>query len=278
MTRTGKTYLLINLFLAIALVISACGDVGTGFANQESRLCLGATDCSPGEVCGPSGECVSEPGFLKRRRGDEPTSDEERQLMSVWEQWGTLGSRSGQPISDENHSFCTIADVRSSDLQRGYDESYPVGYWGDEPVAASEGVCGDDMETLAWRLMNCERMSYGLEPLACDQRLVWLGRQHSGDMAARAFFDHVNPDSRDPFDRMDGRGIEFEIAGENLARFETVEAAHAAWMNSEVHRRTLLTPQFSRAGIGVVRSAGQLLIAQELTRPLSSVSTTMPKF
>jgi uncharacterized protein YkwD len=239
---------------------------------DEARLCLTAGDCEQHQICGPSGECADSPAFLESTGIDRPLSDDERELMSMWDKWGTVGTQSGKATTEAGHAFCTAADVRQSDLAGGYSRQYPDGYWGAEPVDEANGRCGDDLETLAWRLLNCERMSYGLEPLSCDQRLVWMGRQHADDMQVRSFFDHVNPDSRDPFERMDGRGIEFEMAGENLARFESVEAAHEAWMNSDVHRRTLLTPQFTHGGIGIIRAAGQLLIAQELTRVQPSTS------
>lgn len=267
-----KTTSLLVIGLCLTILAVACGDTEDRRGSSYDKLCLDAADCRNEEVCGPSGTCVTAPRFLEKRLSAETLSEIERDLMATWMEWGTLGAQSSADSQRDNHALCTREDVRVDDLGRRYDASYPVGYWGPNPIADRPGFCGDDSETLAWRLLNCERMSYGLEPLACDQRLVWLGRQHSEDMSKRSFFDHVNPDLRDPFDRMDGRGIDYELAGENLARYESVDAAHRAWMNSEVHRRTLLMPQFSHAGVGIVRIAGQLLMAQELTRAVPSTS------
>jgi len=44
-----------------------------------------------------------------------------------------------------------------------------------------------------------------------------VARALSEDMIARDFFDHVNPDGEDPFDRMADVGITYQTAGENFA-------------------------------------------------------------
>ena len=142
-----------------------------------------------------------------------------------------------------------------------------VMYWGGLSVEPANGRCGDDMETLTWRLINCERMTQGLPPVDCDMRLVWISRQHASDMQLRGFFDHTNPDGNDPFRRLLSRGIDYTYAGENIARHRSVLSAHRAWMDSPTHRRNILTEQYSRAGVGIVRYGGQLYMTESFLRP-----------
>jgi cysteine-rich secretory family protein len=54
-------------------------------------------------------------------------------------------------------------------------------------------------------------------PLAFNSRLQGIARTHSLDMWTRGFFDHVNPDGKDPFDRMADAGYVFTKAAENIA-------------------------------------------------------------
>jgi len=101
-------------------------------------------------------------------------------------------------------------------------------------------------------LINVERTKRGFKPLVMDNALRELARAHSGDMFARGFFAHVNPDGLDPFQRMAEAKIRYLIAGENLALAPTAEMAHGGLMNSPGHRANILTPGFGKVGIGCI--------------------------
>jgi uncharacterized protein YkwD len=47
-------------------------------------------------------------------------------------------------------------------------------------------------------------------------------------------------------------GVQYMLAGENLAYAPTVEIAHKGLMNSPGHRENILRPEFGRIGIGVI--------------------------
>lgn len=79
------------------------------------------------------------------------------------------------------------------------------------------------------------------EPLALNDKLTLAARAHSADMAARAFFDHVNPDGKDPTDRATAQGYTYS-AGENIAAGYTgIDAAHKAWLESLGHRKNVFS-------------------------------------
>lgn len=100
-------------------------------------------------------------------------------------------------------------------------------------------------------LANAVRARYGLPAFASDSLAAASARKHSKDMATRNFFDHVNPDGKDPFDRMEAEGISFATAMENIAAGQTSAIyAHEVWMNSEGHRRNILG-DVERIGVGV---------------------------
>lgn len=101
-------------------------------------------------------------------------------------------------------------------------------------------------------LVNEERVKAGLKPLKMDLELTRLARVHSRDMFLRGYFSHVNPDGKDPFHRMDDFGIEYFVAGENLALAPNVDLAHEGLMNSPGHRANILTAEFGLVGIGSI--------------------------
>lgn len=99
-------------------------------------------------------------------------------------------------------------------------------------------------------LINSERQSRNIPPLTLDLELSNLAEKHSQDMADRSFFSHLNPDGKNPFQRLTESGIVFQTAGENIAFAPNLETAHQNLMKSEEHRNNILNPDFEKIGIG----------------------------
>jgi hypothetical protein len=118
-------------------------------------------------------------------------------------------------------------------------------------------------------LVNEERVAAGLQPLAIDQRLVPVARQHSEEMFRLRYFGHQSPQRGSPFDRLDAAGIKYARAGENLAYAQSVAVAHRGLMASEGHRENILRPEFTRIGIGVISAGpyGRMFTQLFLTPP-----------
>jgi uncharacterized protein YkwD len=96
-------------------------------------------------------------------------------------------------------------------------------------------------------------MPGGQVPLEMDDTLRRIARLHSEDMAERGFFDHVNPDGDDPFDRMSAAGFAGAYPwGENIAAGSpTPEDVVDAWMNSPPHCENILLGDYRVIGIGL---------------------------
>lgn len=116
--------------------------------------------------------------------------------------------------------------------------------------APESGLTADEARMV--ELVNQERVKAGLKPLTVDMRLVETARAKSRDMVDRAYFGHISPVLGSPFDQMRRAGISYRYAGENLAGAPTVEQAHAALMKSPGHRANILSPNFTRIGVGIV--------------------------
>jgi len=111
--------------------------------------------------------------------------------------------------------------------------------------------------------INHHRAALGRPVLKWDQHLAAVARRHSTDMARREFFDHVNPDGDDPFDRMRHAGIHFTSAGENLAWGQATGAqVFEGWMNSRGHRHNLESRDYTRIGIALYRRRWTCLLSR----------------
>ncbi|MCT9006798.1 sigma-70 family RNA polymerase sigma factor [Streptomyces rhizosphaerihabitans] len=106
-------------------------------------------------------------------------------------------------------------------------------------------------------LVNKERAAAGCGPLTEDAQLEDAARAHSDDMAARAFFDHTNPDGADPGQRITAAGYRWSTYGENIAKGQqTPQAVMDSWMNSPGHRANILNCSFKNIGVGVHKGSG----------------------
>ncbi|MCX4242298.1 CAP domain-containing protein [Paraliomyxa miuraensis] len=90
-------------------------------------------------------------------------------------------------------------------------------------------------------------------PLAMESRLRCAARVHSLDMIQRGFFDHVNPDGLDPFDRIELAGYSFRASGENIAAGQTTpQEVVDGWLLSPGHCANILSPDYTEIGVGYV--------------------------
>lgn len=104
-----------------------------------------------------------------------------------------------------------------------------------------------------FRLVNQERQKAGLHKLTLTQdALQELARSHAKDMFSRGYFSHYTPEGESPFARMDEAEIDYLVAGENLALAPSTSLAHQGLMNSPGHRANILSPDFTRIGLGVI--------------------------
>jgi uncharacterized protein YkwD len=106
-------------------------------------------------------------------------------------------------------------------------------------------------------LVNQERQTAGCAPLTSNDRLRDAAQAHSDDMAARDFFDHVNPDGTDPGRRITAAGYRWSTYGENIAKGQqTARSVMTSWMNSPGHRANILNCAFKNLGVGVHQGDG----------------------
>lgn len=107
-------------------------------------------------------------------------------------------------------------------------------------------------------LANAVRARYGKHLLTWDNAVASIARSHSQDMSERDYFDHTNKSGKSPFDRMKEGGIDYGAASENIAGGSTSAIfAHEGLMNSEGHRKNILSDNVTHLGVGVFFGDGR---------------------
>lgn len=111
-------------------------------------------------------------------------------------------------------------------------------------------------------LLNRERASHGLQPLAQNALLGQAALLHSRDMVTRAYFEHTSPDGQTVQDRIRATGYGgggSASTGENIewaiGRKATPAAIVDKWMHSPPHRADILRRTFTEIGVGIALGA-----------------------
>ena len=103
--------------------------------------------------------------------------------------------------------------------------------------------------------INALRVQHGLRPLTLDGRLEQAGRAQSSAMMSRRVLSHGNPDGRTRLTRLCAR-MHARTIGETIGwiryRSPGKQAAGIVrwWMRSPPHRAVLMSPTFTRIGVG----------------------------
>lgn len=142
------------------------------------------------------------------------------------------------PIAKQSLTFLTVTPEEKGSIDLGYTQNQISTDFQDE------------QKMLA--LVNEERVKTGAKPLVLDEKRSQVARAHSEDMFKRGYFSHFSPEGKDVGDRLQESGIDYLVAGENLALAPDLVRAHNGLMNSPGHRRNILDPAFGKIGIGVV--------------------------
>ncbi|MDX2215545.1 MAG: CAP domain-containing protein [Oculatellaceae cyanobacterium bins.114] len=117
--------------------------------------------------------------------------------------------------------------------------------FGARPVAAA---------SFAYRvveLTNFFRDRNGLAPLAINTQLSNAAQNYSRQLALGDFLDHNAPDGSTIESRIRTAGYQPQWWAENIAAgYTTPDQVVQAWIDSEGHRRNILSPELKEIGVG----------------------------
>lgn len=107
--------------------------------------------------------------------------------------------------------------------------------------------------------VNRARKAAGAEPVMRDTGFEDVAGRHADDMAARGYMAHQTPEGLTPRDRLTARFPDYiGVLGENLAlrshrpdetAAQAALATVEAWLDSAPHRRNMLDPRHTHAGL-----------------------------
>jgi len=124
----------------------------------------------------------------------------------------------------------------------------------DAPVPAGvlpTQTTAKEAEARLLALVNRDRASAGLSPLAIDARLAEAARAHSRDMADHDFVAHISPTTGSAVERVGRVGLTPDLLLENVGRAYSADDAESGFMASPGHRGNILDRRARFIGIGV---------------------------
>jgi hypothetical protein len=130
--------------------------------------------------------------------------------------------------------------------------------------------------------VNAERQARGLRLLEWDPQLARLASQWSAWMGTTQTFGHQDLAAlfRDPVYANRYRSLRENIYN-GTGSWRTAGAAHLSLMNSDSHRKTMLTPELTSMGVGVACLNGRLWVTEEfgvwLNDPAPAPRSTPPR-
>ena len=115
-------------------------------------------------------------------------------------------------------------------------------------------------------LVNGGRAQAGVaSALQWSQALANVAEAYAFELYVDGFFAHDSPRTGNVGDRLRTAGVDYRVAGENLALAPTLAIAHEGLMNSPGHRANILG-DYTSIGIGAVRGPIGLVIVQVFHR------------
>jgi len=143
------------------------------------------------------------------------------------------------PTSNNNNNTNIPTTKPSEENNTGYGTT----------ANGNHSLSADEIKMI--ELVNRERQAAGLKALQIDAQLSYVARIKSQDMSNNKYFSHDSPTYGSPFDMMTKFGIKYRGAAENIAKNQTVEAAHNSLMRSQGHKENIMNPNYTHIGIGI---------------------------
>ncbi|MDX8366614.1 S-layer homology domain-containing protein [Cytobacillus sp. IB215665] len=100
-------------------------------------------------------------------------------------------------------------------------------------------------------LVNVERAKENIHPLELSTEVTEVAQIKAEDMRDQNYFSHTSPTYGSPFDMLKQFGVQWTSAAENIAAGQsTPEEVVTGWMNSDGHRKNILSSNYTEIGIG----------------------------
>lgn len=103
------------------------------------------------------------------------------------------------------------------------------------------------------RLTNQERKEKGLKEYIVSDRLMFSAQKKAQDMKRGEYFAHTSPDGVEFWSFVQQAEYEYKSVSENIAEgYYSAPSVVDAWMNSEGHRKNILSVDFEEMGVAIL--------------------------
>ena len=166
---------------------------------------------------------------------------------------GSSSTSSSQPASSASGSAASSSGMN--------EENSPSSSTASSSASSSAGSSSGTVSIAAYqqevlRLVNIERQKAGIAPLTMDNTALTAAAMKRAEELEKKFA-HTRPDGSSCVSITKEYDIKWMAFGENIAYGQCTPAEVVnAWMNSEGHRKNILSPKFKQIGIGCVRRNG----------------------
>ncbi len=264
MKKTSKISKLISSGLT-ALLILSCASIGTGAASPSGSTVKGnsaviistgkcaAAKCADinsliSRIC-KDGSCASLSGTLSTKKTDSCSG-------------GSCVSQAGTQTAQKTKT-CSGGSCGGSAQSGGNSKQSSTGSKQNTAQSASSSASdfNSAYEDEVIRLVNIERKKQGLSVLTKDSGAASAARVRAKEIVRS--FSHTRPDGRSCFTAASETGVKYSSAGENIAYGYTSPAQVVkGWMDSDGHRKNILSSKFTKIGVGCYKSGGTLYWTQ----------------
>ena len=153
-------------------------------------------------------------------------------------------------LAGASNPFAPLADLYEPLLPPAADDG--------DASADQEGgknckVIGSDERRFVEKI-NKARARRDRKPVDIDIHISAVGAVHSRAMKREAVLRHTGER------KLHERVTRWELLGENVGRGGDVDSLHKAFMESESHRKTVLSREFRYAGVGIARDENQIWV------------------
>lgn len=109
-------------------------------------------------------------------------------------------------------------------------------------------------EQIFFNLINNKRIENNLPEFEMDENLLNLARLKANDIVKNKYFSHTSPTFGTLFEMLTNHQVSYSKASENIARNLNADGAIESLMNSESHKKNILSKDFNYTGVAVVNS------------------------
>jgi|SRR5271166_1254235 len=130
----------------------------------------------------------------------------------------------------------------------------------------------DEITSQLFDAVNKQRTANGLPPLSASPELATSAQEHTDRMLAGNFLSTRGADEPSAITRITSHGVKTLHLGENVVRIKTrpdhvADETAAIWMGASADRRNIVSPSFTKAGVGVARAAdGDYYVSEDFAQ------------